>query len=289
MSGYGTQLYGVGSWGLNGSSLPVAGAMAYAVGDRKVRVILDSEPQHSGSTLTGDALNPRTWTITEPATGKVWTVMSVAMVDKFTYDLVTLEIFPNHFGTLELETTTLIAITGLPFPTITETFNGAYLDANSTDQKRTTARGYSPKDLLNAQVPTQGAVGDVQIGVNYGEMVGGTLQIESGGDYASMSGDAFVRKLILRRLISKRGDFFHLPEYGAGLREKEPVPTVDLRKIAVQIEQQVALEKEVAEVRASLTYAPAASALLVNVKARIKPSGDVVQVALPVPTGTMQF
>ncbi len=276
MSGYGTQIYGVGSWGLNGSSLPVAGAMAYAVGDRKVRVILDSEPQHSGSTLTGDALNPRTWTITEPATGKVWTVMSVAMVDKFTYDLVTLEIFPDHFGSLELETTTLIAITGLPFPTITETFTGAYLDANSTDQKRTTARGYSPKDLANVQTPFE-------------DLVGGTLQIESGGDYASMSGDALVRKLILRRLISKRGDFFHLPEYGAGLREKEPVPTVDLRKIAVQIEQQVALEREVSEVRASLTYSAGASALLINVKARIKASGDVVQVALPVPTGTMQF
>lgn len=276
MSGYGTQTYGTGSWGLNGSSLPTANATVYAVGDRKVRIILDSEPQHSGSTLTGDALNPRTWNLTQPSTGKVWTVMSVAMVDKFTYDLVTLEIFPNHFGTLELETTTLVAVTGLPFPTITGTFNGAYLDANSTNEKRTTARGYSPKDIANVQTPLE-------------DMVGGTLQITSGGDYASMSGDALIRKLILRRLISKRGDFFHLPEYGAGLREKEPVPTVDLRKIAVEIEQQVALEKEVAESRASLTYAAGASALIINVKARIKPSGDVVQVALPVPTGSMQF
>lgn len=290
MSGYGTQSYGTGYWGLDGSSLPTSEATAYAVGDRKVRIILASEPLHATNTVVGSALNPRTWSITQPSTGKVWTVLSVAMLDAFTYEIVTLEIFPNHFGQLELSTSTLQTVMGIPFPSIAVLFNGAYLDANSTDQKKTTARGYSPKDIANVQSPYTAANSDqLQIGVPYNDMVSGTLKINSGGDYASMSGESLVKKLILRRLISKPGDFFHLPNYGAGLREKEPIPTVELRKIAAQIEQQVALEPEVAESRASLSYAASASALIIQLKVRLKASGDVVQVALTVPSGAMQF
>lgn len=276
MSGYGVLPYGTGYWGTGVSTVPTADATVFAAGDRKARIILASEPLHVSTTGTGDALNPRNWSLTEPATGKVWTILTVTMVDKFTYDLVTLEIFPNHFGQLQLATSSLVSPSGIPFPIIEKVFTGAYLDANSTNQKRTTARGYSPKDLANIPTPFE-------------DLVGGTLQITSGGDYASMSGDALIRKLIMRRLVSKRGDFFHLPTYGAGLREKEPVPTVDLRKIATEVEQQVALEPEVAESRANVSYQAAASAMVIQVKARLKASGDVVQVALPVPTGTMQF
>lgn len=117
---------------------------------------------------------------------------------------------------------------------------------------------------------------------------GSTLVISS-GDYASQSGAELVKKLVVRRLISKPGDFFHLPNYGLGLRIKEPIPNVDLRKLAVQIEQQVNLEPEVAESRASLSYAAGTGSLVINLKVRLKATGDVIQTDMTIPTGAVQF
>lgn len=118
---------------------------------------------------------------------------------------------------------------------------------------------------------------------------GSTLRINTGGDYVSQSGAELVKKLVLRRLISKPGDFFHLPNYGVGLRVKEPIPTVDLKKLAVQIEQQVNLEPEVAESRANLSYAAGTGSLVVSLKVRLKATGDVIQADLVVPSGAVQF
>lgn len=113
----------------------------------------------------------------------------------------------------------------------------------------------------------------------------GTLVIEPGGDYASMTGAELIKKLILRRLTTKPGDFFHLPNYGIGLREKEPLPVADLRKLAKAIELQVAQEPEVAAVKATLTYSASAAVLNVRVQVQLKPSGQQVAVAVAVPTG----
>ena len=112
----------------------------------------------------------------------------------------------------------------------------------------------------------------------------GTLQIEPGGDYASETGVPFLKKLILRRLVSKPGDFFHLPNYGVGLREKEPLPTNDLRKLAKQIEMQVLMEPEVATVKATLSYAAAAAVLYVQLKVGVRQTGQQVAFAVAIPT-----
>lgn len=113
----------------------------------------------------------------------------------------------------------------------------------------------------------------------------GMLEIESGGDYASMTGAELIKKLILRRLTTKPGDFFHLPNYGIGLREKEPLPVSDLRKLAKAIEVQVAQEPEVGAVKATLAYSASAATLNVRVQVQLKPTGQQVDVAVAVPTG----
>jgi hypothetical protein len=115
--------------------------------------------------------------------------------------------------------------------------------------------------------------------------ISGTLVIEADGDYASMTGAALIKKLILRRLTTKPGDFFHLPEYGIGLREKEPLPVADLRKLAKAIELQVAQEPEVGAVKATLAYSASAETLNVRVQAQLKATGQQVDVAVAVPTG----
>lgn len=279
---YGTAPYGTGYWG-GGSVLAIEEfGKAYAVGDRVVRIELLVEPLHSTVTGQGDALNPRTWSITDPTSGRAWTVMAVREVSPLIYEILTFEVFPKHFTSLNLSTVTLKSAGGVPFPSLEFSFGGNFLAANNTDEAKTASRGYLPKDLANVQVApaVPGAAAD---------MVGGTLEIESSGDYATMYGEALVRKLILRRLVSKKGDFFHLPDYGLGLREKEPLPTSDLRKLAAAIEQDVALEPEVEAVKANLSYSAAASALVVQLRVRLKPTGQQAQIALTVPTGTVQL
>lgn len=149
MSGYGVMPYGSGYWGTAESVIPTSEATCFAIGDRLVRIVLSSEPMHISSTSAGDALNPRTWQLIDTESGKVYTIMTVTQVDAFTYDLLTLQIFPNHYGTLQLSATSLLSSTGIPFPTITQTFSGVYQAATSTNERRAASLGLGIKDLAN--------------------------------------------------------------------------------------------------------------------------------------------
>ncbi len=283
--------WGLGSWGTSyDSGIVESNGLAYAVGDRVVRVELTAEPLHFSNTGEGDALNPRTWRIQDPATGRLWTLLSVRQVDSKTFEILTLESLPKHFTELELASFDLVTVLGVPFPTLQFLFNGCYLAANNTSDSRLTANGVVQKDITNAIAPTSTtSSGDLNGGNPYGDLVSGTLEIDSAGDYTSQSGVSFVKKLILRRLIAKKGDFFHIPSYGVGLRVKEPLPVNDLRKLAAAIEQEVNREPEVQASKANLSYSASASALNVQVLVRLKPNGQTAQVSLTVPTGLVQL
>lgn len=283
-SGYGVSPWGTGYWGEGIIASLEEGGRAYAVGDRVVRVELETEPLHTNTTTSGSALNPRTWTITNPATSQTWTVMAVKEVRPKIYDILTLEPLPKHFTEMRLSTSILQSFLGIPFPSLEFLFNGAFLAINNTTEARTAARGYLMQDLANQPTPPLSDTSGI-----YNDLAGGTLEVDSSGDYISQYGAALVRKLIIRRLISKPGDFFHLPKYGVGLRVKEPIPTSDLRKLALVIEQQAQLEPEVQAVKANLSYSAAANALEVRVRVKLAPTGQEADVALTVPTGLVRL
>lgn len=285
--GYGVSPWGSGSWGSIGYTAPGFNlGKAYAVGDRIVRVALSAEPMHLSVTGTGDALNPRTWSVQDPATGRVWTLLSVRPTDDSTYDLLTLETLPKHFTQLVVSSDTLLAQDRVPFPTVQFFFNGCYLAVNNTAESKLAANGVIQKDLTNAMLPAQN---DALLSSSYRELTAGTLEIDSAGDYTTQFGADLVRKLILRRLIAKPGDFFHLPRYGLGLRVKEPLPASDLRKLAAAIEEQVNQEPEVQASKVNLSYSASAAALNVFIQVRLRPNGQVAQIPLVVPTGLVQL
>ncbi len=281
---YGTGTYGTGAWGGLPTDLELT-LVAYAVSDRIVRVELSSEPKHISSTTPGDALNPRTWRIFDPVTDQPWTVMSVRQVSETVYELLTLESFPKYQRTLRVLATTMFSFTGSPFPATDTDFNGCYLNVANTDEAKTAASGYYIQDLTNLPVPPLVS----EVGSDSGEFVGGTLEIDSGGDYTLQFGAPLLKKLILRRLIARPGDFFHLPNYGLGLREKETLPTVELKKLAAAIEEQVRLEPEVADVKANLSYSAAASALLIQLKVQMKATGQVMAVSVSLTPNAVQL
>lgn len=273
MSGWGLTPWGLGPWGFGFG--PVTITNAYAISDRIVRVVLSAAPLEVRSTVAGSVLNPQTWTVQVPSTGRVLTVLSVAQADTLTWDILTLESFDSHYVTMAVGTDKLKDALGAPVGLITFGYAGALRDAVSTPQKRATTRGFGQRDIANPPTPNS--------------PVGGTLEITSTGDYKGVEGPQLLRKLILRRLVSRPGDFFHLPNYGAGLREKEPLPDNNLIKLKKAIELQIQQEPDVETTNVRLAYDYATSALLVSMKVRMTQTGQQVDVALPMPTGAVQY
>lgn len=273
MSGWGTSPWGLGPWGLGFGGLTIANA--FAAGDRFVRVTLSVDPLEASSTTLGSALNPKTWTVTTPSTGRVLTVLSVTKHAPRTYDILTLEMFDNHFVQMAVGTSTLKTATGVPTGPLTFGFSGVILEATSTDEKKTVQRGFALRDIANPPTPNS--------------PVGGTLEITTHGDYKEVSGTQLLRKLIIRRLVSRPGDFFHLPNYGIGLREKEPLPVNDLVKLKKAIRQEIEKEPDVQAATVQLNYDYAASALVIQMQVLMRQTGQEINFALPVPTNSVQL
>lgn len=276
VEGWGRGDWGESGWGTGLEAISGLGAgRAYSVGDRVVRVELPFEPQHADSSVFGDATNPKTWRITADNTGRIITPMSVATINRYTYEILTLQLLESAAYTMTLDAEALLLRGGAVLAPLSWQFQGSQLVSNTTNQAKTTAAGLALRDVANPQTPNS--------------PVGGTLQITAGGDYKPVTGEALVRKLIIRRLISKKGDFFHLPNYGAGLRVKDVIATTDMRKLATEIERQVQLEPEVEAAAVSLSYTAAASALVVQLQVRLRQTGQDVSVSFAVPSGTMQL
>lgn len=216
---------------------------AFARSTHSVQVGVSGLVQTQSPLLDGDALNATTWTIERLGTGAFLTPSVVRQLDALTFEIQTLEAFESDLVTYRISSTTLLDAVGLPIiPPTQADFLGALAALEATPQAQLVRRNAAARDLANTQTP--GSV-----------FQGGTLQV-SGGDYANVSGPPLLEKLILRRLLARPGDYYHLPDYGVGLRDKEPVPIPDLAKMKARIEQQILLEPEVSAVRATLTVDP---------------------------------
>ena len=107
----------------------------------------------------------------------------------------------------------------------------------------------------------------------------GALQIGADGDYTLQQGAALVRKLIIRRLITRPGEFYHLPDYGLGLRVKEPVPG-SIITLRGEIERQVELEPEVESALAKVSFSPTNNILTIQLQVVLKATGESFQIGL---------
>ncbi len=263
---WGTGAWGQSPWGGLSTTSPAFGAV-FASGDRRIYVNLDAAPQMVSPNAPGDALNPKTWTVTVPSTGAVYTVLSVAAVSAAALELLLLEELPTHFVTVLLETSTLRNAAGIPIPSeISATFQGVRLEATSTVEKRTVRKGNGARDIANPPTPNS--------------PVGGALEINSGGDYMMDEGDALLRKLVIRRLMSTPGDFFHLPDYGLGLREKEPLPFNDIRALKRAIVNEITKEPDIEGAEATVTLGPDTVFIQLRVKSRA--SGTSIEFGIPI-------
>ena len=259
MPGWGTIPWGLGPWGFGSfSSLFIVDT--YVLTERSVRVVLSKEPQTISPIVPHDALDPRNWVITRGDTGAAYTVMGVVMAAPQTVDIYTLQKWGDIFVTHTVDASALWDSSGAPIVLpFTDTFKGCVA-------RKLSATAQGQVDLLNPQF------GDA-------ESVGGTLTITTSGDYAHESGVPYLRKLIIRRIVTDIGGFFHLDQYGLGLRAKQSTIGSDLQRLKGLIERQVALEPEFAAVRAKLSLTPT-GILSITIKAKLAPSNEEVQVEI---------
>lgn len=243
--------WGLGEWGLSpwsfGADVTLTLTFAVPATIRSVRVSLSIAPLAMSPLSTGDALNPRTWTLTRGDTGEVIPVYAVTMEDSTTAILLLLTVLGSFHVLHTVSTDTLVDTSGnlISYPR-TYTFPGLVVAPAPavTD----------PIDLKSLVVP--------------GSDVAASLVIGTGGDYENESGSRLLKKLIVRRLISTPGDWAHMPTYGAGLKTKRPLPSRDLPALAALFEQQIELEPSVDSARVDLSYNPGNGILIVNYRVR---------------------
>jgi hypothetical protein len=205
---------------------------AWAVTTHAVRVTFTVEPRHEDPFGDHDALNPALWSVVNVATGDALTPILVAMVDDTTADVTVLEALGDH---LETHTVTAVDIAAAADDDITPSMSASFLGLVQTVDRIDSVRvDFQDRDLANSPFQVASGLG-----------FAGTLSIGPDGDYETEAGATLTRKLVLRRMNTQRGSLRYLPNYGIGLREKEPVGGGGLVQLLKEIEDQAKQEPTV--------------------------------------------
>lgn len=241
-SGYGVA---VGSAGAiiaqTGYALSIAGA--FAIATNRVRVTLSAPPLAQSPIVAGDALNPASWTLQRVDTGALLEVMAAEMASPFEIDLILFGRLANALVIHQVASSSLMDAFGNAIsPPTSATFYGVIADSDFTQEAQAAARRFAIVDLANPPVPLPST-----------GLGGGVRIITASGDYKNETGTSLLKKLILRRLSTNPGEFFHLPDYGVGIRPKSTLRAGDLFDLKQRIISQVLLEPEVQAVDVSLT------------------------------------
>ena len=264
MSTWGTGPWGLGTFG--GLPGPLSVVSALAITTRTVRVTLTSTPLAASATVPGDALNPATWTVTRLDTGFMFTVASVDQVDAITFDIFLVQALGPASTQHQVSSTTLKKPTGAlissPYSAL---FNGLVAS------QPTSVAIVRQRDLANPPAPP---------GLN---SIGGTLVMDASGDYKLVSGAALLKKLILRRLTTRPGEFAHLPNYGLGFAVKEPLRDSDLIALRGDVEAQVLLEPDVATANVLLSFNNAEGIVVCRIRATMRSTGETVDTSMELP------
>lgn len=258
-----TDVVNTSVWGLGVVSvLYIVGA--YPTTIRSLVVELSTPPRALSAGTTGDALNPSTWTVTKPD-GVQLPVFAVRRRSAQVFELLLGRPLGPEQGEV-VHTITSVGLLAIPATSamqVTQEFAGlAEVVAVGTQD--------GVVDFANPPFPD-------------GSRLGGTFLVDDSGGYAMDGGEEFLRKIIIRRLQTMPGEFFHMPDYGLGLRLKEPLQAGDLLKLKRAADLQLLREPEFSEVRTSLVLA-ANGTLSITVALRLASSNQEVVVPINVPS-----
>ena len=95
----------------------------------------------------------------------------------------------------------------------------------------------------------------------------GRYLLDAKADLDVHAGAEFLKKRIIRRLISRPGGFFHLPTYGVGLTVKEPFNATRLAQLRGEILRQIRQEEDVEDLSVDVA-STAPGVLIIKIRAR---------------------
>lgn len=254
---FGLSPWGLSPWGL--TPLPIVQLVsAVPSGDCTLLVTFSNPPLAKSPIGEGDALNPLSWVLVR-GDGFVFLVMNVRQVSAIVYELYALQKFSSV-----LVEHNVAAVVFKP--------SGGYIDEPSSL--------FFLGLVASHPATTQPSMGvDLSNPAHDTNRPGGTLLVDASGDYVNEGGLAFFKKLIIRRLTTSLGAFFHLTDYGTNLRLKEPLPISDMVKLQAQITIALQREPEFQSVGTRLSL-DADGTLLIEVSVKLITGG--AQLVVPV-------
>jgi hypothetical protein len=246
--------WGVNWGGANNARLfALSSAIASTV--RSVVVTFTDTPLVSSSLGTNDGANSDTWTVVDIDTGVESTIVAISQLDTYRVQLTVQSPWvANH--TYKVTAASIVSTSG---DTVASP-GYALFDAMASSKPAVRNVKKPLVDFYNAPTPKSPA---------------GTLVVGSSGDYRMMSDSDLIRKLILRRISTRRGGFKWLPNYGSGRDAKDLMPTSELVKAKAAYDLQIAQEPEVDVINSKLTLSKD-GILVLSVQAKLKNSNDVV-------------
>lgn len=249
---YGYEELGFDPYGIDAS---VSVVSAYAIGERQVRVELAAFPLAQSVIDEGDALNPTTWVV--QTSNEQFTVLSVSVVSSSppVFELYTLQKFASSLIEHEVGSTTLRDGAGY---LIGAPYFAPFFGCEANAETETSAGAL---DFENSPFDT--------------DRPAGTLAVGSNGDYKNHAGLPFLRKLIVRRLTTMPGGLFHLPEYGIGIKLKEPLKSSDLMSLRSDLRKTLLEEPEFSDVSSRLQLF-ADGRLQIEIRGRLRSNQEVI-------------
>lgn len=242
--GFGRELFG-DPFGGGG---PLTVVRARAVAGQVVRVVFNEEPVHRSASGITDALNPRNYLLTVPGGNAVAPIAvgvdpgmivgpAVAVGNGTAPGAADERGFDVHTDRpLIVGVVYNIAVKGL----LPLTGGGLGTPANANF-------GGIVKLLATSQPPKKTELVDV-----FNDITGtGAWKVDDSGDLAIQSGLDGFRKRVLRRLMTPKNAFAFLPNYGVGIRLKQPASVPQVAAFKTDAVQQILLEPEAASVDAS--------------------------------------
>lgn len=246
---WGISPFGLGSWG---AATLVSVVRCTPLTTHSIYVQLAAPPIAESVIGNGDALNPASWFVKLDDDSRTWTVIAVRQISVVEYELRVNRALMNvrklhKAGSFVLRN----GIGSLIEAPYSASFLGVVAD---TDILASPTGSY---DLANQPAGFSDS--------------GGTLTVLSGGNYARVQGPEFYRKLVLRRLSTTPGAYFHIArdDYGMGLQIKRPLRISELIAFQTQVEMEMLKEPGISSCVAQATIIPGGGlSLKISVKTK---------------------
>lgn len=286
--GWGATGWGYGGWGAGSEELRLMEVQP--VRENVVRLTFNAPPLYTGLLNPRDASNPNRYVITPVAgtlRGKDPRQVTAAQAVRSAVegargcmiDVVVDRSFSAYPGRYRVSVNQLVTVDGVPLrpDSTSRLFDGMvrYEPPPRRDTKLPT------RDIANPQL--RSALFD-PLPQTTDPLILGSIPVDDQGDYAFDEGITNYKKRVLRRLVTVKGRYAHLPGYGVGLPaqlKRSAKPSL-LAALASDTERQILQEPETERIKATLVRDDANPGLFyLRLRIKTKFGGDAIDMTVP--------